>query len=123
APAKLHEAVGRYVPGPQDRAFVEPRGAHLVGVEERAGAEKSDLFAGWRLFFERLADSDPVLMVFEDLQWADPSLLEFIDYLLEWSRAFPIFVVTLGRPGGETGLGQKRNATSMYLEPLPRPAM
>src|SRR5256885_12499492 len=34
------------------------------------------LFAGWRLFFERLADHDPVVMVFEDMQWADEGLLE-----------------------------------------------
>ena len=34
-------------------------------------------------------------MVFEDVQWADPSLMEFIDHLMEWSRSFPIFVMTL----------------------------
>ena len=37
-------------------------------------------------------------MVFEDMQWADDSLLDFIEYLLEWSRNFPLFVVTLARP-------------------------
>ena len=37
-------------------------------------------------------------MVFEDLHWADPGLLDFIDHLLEWSRACPIYVVTLARP-------------------------
>jgi tetratricopeptide (TPR) repeat protein len=62
-------------------------------------------------------------MVFEDLQWADPSLLEFIHYLLDWSRAFPIFVMTLARPGHDTGVGQKRNATSLSLEPLPARVM
>jgi tetratricopeptide (TPR) repeat protein len=61
--------------------------------------------------------------VFEDLQWADPSLLEFIDHLLDWSRAFPIFVMTLARPGHDTGLGPKRNATSISLDPLSPRAM
>ena len=42
--------------------------------------------------------SDPVVLVFEDLQWADSGLLDFIDYLLEWSSDFPIFILTLGRP-------------------------
>jgi tetratricopeptide (TPR) repeat protein len=39
-----------------------------------------------------------VILVFEDLQWADSGLLDFIDYLLDWSADFPIFVLTLGRP-------------------------
>jgi class 3 adenylate cyclase/tetratricopeptide (TPR) repeat protein len=120
---KLRAAVERTVPDPADRTFVEPRLAHLLGLEEHAASDKSDLFAGWRLFFERLAASDPVIMVFEDLQWADPSLLDFIEYLLNWSRAFPIFVMTLARPGLETNAGSKRNATSISLEPLPGRAM
>jgi class 3 adenylate cyclase/tetratricopeptide (TPR) repeat protein len=123
AASKLHEAVEHAVPDQNDRRFVEPRLAHLLGLEERSASDKSDLFAGWRLFFERLAAADPVIMVFEDLQWADPSLLEFIDYLLDWSRAFPIFVMTLARPGHATGLGPKRNATSISLDPLPPRAM
>ena len=120
---KLREAVEHAVADATDRRFVEPRLAHLLGLEERTASDKSDLFAGWRLFFERLAASDPVVMVFEDLQWADPSLLEFIEYLLNWSRAFPIFVMTLARPGHEKGAGSKRNTTSISLEPLPARAM
>jgi class 3 adenylate cyclase/tetratricopeptide (TPR) repeat protein len=124
AAAKLHQTVERYVLDPEDRRFVEPRLAHLLGLEDRTAPDKSDLFAGWRLFFERLASSDPVFMLFEDLQWADPSLLEFIDHLLEWSRSFPIFVTTLARPDAAISLaGAKRNATSISLEPLPGQAM
>src|SRR6202171_4220518 len=120
---KPRETVEHAVPDATDRKFIEPRLAHLLGLEERSTSDKSDLLAGWRLFFERLAAVDPVIMVFEDLQWADPSLLEFIDYVLDWSRAFPIFVMTLARPGNETGLAPKRNSTSISLEPLPPRAM
>jgi len=124
AAAKLHQTVERYVLDPEDRRFVEPRLGHLLGLEEWTAADKADLFAGWRLFFERLAGSDPVFMLFEDLQWADPSLVEFIDHLLEWSRSFPIFVMTLSRPDASISLaGARRNATSIYLEPLPEEAM
>ena len=123
AMSKLHEIVELSVPDPIDRKFVEPRLAHLLGLEDRTASDKSDLFAGWRLFFERLAASNPVIMVFEDLQWADPTLLEFIDYLMEWSRAFPIYVLTLARPDADTGVGPRRNATSIYLEPLTPRAM
>jgi class 3 adenylate cyclase/tetratricopeptide (TPR) repeat protein len=122
--AKLRAAVELHVPDPEHRRFVEPRLAHLLGLEERTAPDKKDLFAGWRLFFEQMSEQVPVIMVFEDLQWADPSLLEFIDYLLEWSRSFPIFVMTLSRPHvSEAALAARRNTTSIYLDPLPHEAM
>ena len=125
AQAKLRAMVETYIPDAEERRFVEPRLAHLVGLEDRTAPDKTDLFAGWRLFFERLTEHDPVLMVFEDLQWADPSLLEFLDYLLQWSRGFPLFVLTLARPeGAGTDLAAtRRNATSISLEPLPEASM
>ena len=60
--------------------------------------ERQQLFAAWRLFFERLSGSSPVVLVFEDLQSADESLLDFVEYLLEWSRNHPVLVVALARP-------------------------
>ena len=45
-----------------------------------------------------MTEQHPVILVFEDIQWADAALLEFLEYLLEWSRAYPIFVFTLTRP-------------------------
>ena len=98
ARAKLAETVARYVPDERERRLVEPRLAHLLGLEHRAGSDRPDLFSGWRLFFERVAADAPVVMVFEDLQWADSGLLEFIDHLVAWSADLPIFVLALGRP-------------------------
>jgi tetratricopeptide (TPR) repeat protein len=76
---------------------VEPRLAHLLRLDERSDADRADLFSGWRLFFERMAARQPVILAFEDLQWADSGLLDFIDYLLEWSADHPILVLALGR--------------------------
>jgi class 3 adenylate cyclase/tetratricopeptide (TPR) repeat protein len=120
--ATLHE----HVLDPEERAFLEPRLAHLLGLEDRS-SDRQDLFAAWRLFFERLADSNPTVLVFEDMQWADTSLLDFVEYLLEWSRDHPIFVMTLARPELQErrpgwGAGQ-RNFTGLYLEPLSKDAM
>jgi class 3 adenylate cyclase/tetratricopeptide (TPR) repeat protein len=98
ARAKLTEAVELYVPDERERRLVEPRLAHLLGLEQRTASDRADLFSGWRLFFERMSDQGPVVLVFEDLQWADSGLLEFIDYLLEWSADRPLFVLGLGRP-------------------------
>ena len=124
---KLRAAIELHVPDAEERAWVEPRLAHLLGLEERQASEREDLFAAWRLFFERMAESGPLVMVFEDMQWADVSLLEFVEYLLDWSRNHPIFVATLARPElaerhASWGAG-KRNFTSLALEPLSQAAM
>jgi class 3 adenylate cyclase/tetratricopeptide (TPR) repeat protein len=124
---KLAEVVREHVTDDEERRFVEPRLRHLLGLEESARFERDDLFAAWRLFFERLADVYPVVMVFEDMQWADTALLDFMEYLLEWSRSSPLFVMTLARPElldrRPTWGAASRNLTSIYLEPLPEPAM
>jgi class 3 adenylate cyclase/tetratricopeptide (TPR) repeat protein len=123
---KLAEVVEEHVTDAEERRFVEPRLRHLLGLEE-GRFEREDLFAAWRLFFERLADVYPTVMVFEDMQWADASLLDFIEHLLEWSRSSPLFVVTLARPELQErrpGWGSaSRNFTSVFLEPLPSSAM
>jgi tetratricopeptide (TPR) repeat protein len=95
---KLRAVVEQFVADERERRLVEPRLAHLLRFEERPEVDRADLFSGWRLFFERLSEDGPVILVFEDLQWAESGLLEFIDYLLEWSADFPIFVLTLARP-------------------------
>ncbi|HYV01473.1 MAG TPA: adenylate/guanylate cyclase domain-containing protein, partial [Actinomycetota bacterium] len=89
--AKLRACVVQWIEDPEERAWVEPRLAHLLGLEERTAREPEDLFSAWRLFFERLADRNPTAMVFEDMQWADRGLLDFIDYLMNWSRNHPFF--------------------------------
>src|SRR5215218_4842237 len=68
---KLHATVERYVTDERERRLVEPRLAHLLGLEQRAVAARGALVSGWRLFFESMAASEPVILAFEDLQWAD----------------------------------------------------
>jgi tetratricopeptide (TPR) repeat protein len=125
--AKLHDAMEESVADPEERQWIEPRLAHLLGLEEGPAWDRENLFSAWRLFYERLAEEMPTVMVFEDMQWADPSLLDFIEYLLEWSKNHALFVVVLARPElmdrrPNWGAGM-RNATSMFLEPLASGAM
>ncbi|HEY0414923.1 MAG TPA: adenylate/guanylate cyclase domain-containing protein [Gaiellaceae bacterium] len=119
---KLRETLAAFVPDGDERAFLEPRLAHLLGLADRSAPDKEDLFSAWRLFFERMAAVDPVVLVFEDLQWADGGLLDFIEYLLDWARDHPIYVVTLARPElaerrSAWGVG-RRDFTSLFLESL-----
>jgi class 3 adenylate cyclase/tetratricopeptide (TPR) repeat protein len=123
--AKISKALSVHVPDEDDRRWIEPALLALLGFESGVGSEQ--LFAAWRTFFERLAATAPVVLVFEDFHFADPGLLDFVDHLLELSRNVPIYVVTLSRPEllekrPDWGAG-KRNFTSLYLEPLAEPAM
>ncbi len=121
AEEKLTAGLARWVPDAGDREFLAPRLGALFGLAE-PGLGREELFAGWRMFFERLAAHEPVVLVFEDLQWADQGLLDFIEQLLDWSSGSPIFILTLARPemaarhqGWPAGL---RGATLIGLEPL-----
>jgi class 3 adenylate cyclase/tetratricopeptide (TPR) repeat protein len=117
----LSETVETFVADERERRLIEPRLAQLLGLEQRATTEPADLFSGWRLFFERMAQSAPVVLVFEDLQWADSGLLDFIDYLLEWSAEFPIYVLAIGRP--ELNARRPGWGPATRLQPLADDAM
>ena len=128
ARSKLDATLGEHLLDNEERRFVEPLLASLLGIAEaHTSHERHDLFAAWRLFFERLANTYPTVLVFEDMQWADASLLDFVDYLLEWSRSSPLFVLVLARPElldkrPNWGAG-RRNFTSLHLGPLSEKAM
>src|SRR5207244_11285767 len=54
--AKLRQAIEESVPDAEERKFIEPRLAHLLGLEDRVASDRQDLFSAWRLFYERLAE-------------------------------------------------------------------
>jgi class 3 adenylate cyclase/tetratricopeptide (TPR) repeat protein len=116
-----------HVPDAEERRWIELRLLALLGLEAAPPGGREGLFAAWRTLFERIAATGTVALVFEDLQWADDGLLDFIEQLLDWSRSHPIFVVSLARPellDRRPGWGtDRRGAVSMRLEPLTEPAM
>jgi len=118
---RIGTTVREHVSNEDEAAWIESALLPLLGVDSEIASDQ--LFSAWRTFFERLAATSPVVMVFEDLHHADAGLLDFIDHLMEWSRGVPITVVTLARPEllerrPDWGAG-KRSFTSIYLEPLP----
>jgi class 3 adenylate cyclase len=127
ARTKLRAALDEHVPDPEERRWVEPRLAHLLALEGAPAGDQENLFSAWRILFERLAERSPTILVFEDMQWADEGLLDFIEYLLDWAHNLPLFVLVLARPEfadkRSSWSAGRRSFTSIYLEPLPQQPM
>jgi class 3 adenylate cyclase/tetratricopeptide (TPR) repeat protein len=125
AAAKLQAVVDEAVPDAQEAQWVAKRLGPLLGLGDAGelGADsRTESFAAWRRFFEGLAELDPLVLVFEDLHWADEGLLDFVDYLIEWAGAVPILVVATARPELLTRRpgwgGGKPNSATISLSPL-----
>ena len=126
ARAKLRRTVDDVVPDAADATWITSQLGPLVGLGGDEAAARDDAaaerFAAWRRFFEALADQRPLVLVFEDLHWADEQLLDFVDHLVDWSSGVPLLVVVTARPelfGRRPGWGGgKPNATTLSLAPL-----
>jgi len=124
---KLRDCLNEFVSDVDERQWIEPRLAHLLGLVDAPSNDREELFSAWRTFIERIAAKGLTVLVFEDLQWADAGLIDFVESILEWSKSFPILIVTLSRPElierrASWGAGL-RNFTSLHLEPLSSDAM
>ena len=126
AAEKLGEAVENVVEDASERDWFNARLAPLVGaqvVDESEAAERAESsFTAWRRFLEAIAAQRPLVLVLEDLHWADGALLEFLEHLADWSVSVPLLVVCTTRPElyerrPDWG-GGKRNSTTISLSPL-----
>ena len=107
---------------PGEHEWLLARLAPLVGAEATGSAEQEESFTAWRRFLEAMPGTDPVVYIFEDLHWADPAMLAFIEHLADWSEGVPMLLVGTARPElsekhPSWGAGL-RNATTMNLAPL-----
>jgi DNA-binding SARP family transcriptional activator len=68
-----------------------------VGLHDGT-AQTEETFWAVRRLFERLAADRPLVVVFEDIHWAEPTLLDLLEYLVVFSRGQPILLVCLARP-------------------------
>ncbi len=119
--SKLRKTVATLFDDPEEAAWVELRLASLVGLSGPA-AERTELFAAWLRFFEALAVRSPLILVVEDLHWADDAVIEFLSHILDWAQDSPILVLCTARPElfsarPEWG-GGKRDALTIRLAPL-----
>src|SRR5215218_4750335 len=100
ATAKLQAAVAHLVPDPSEGEWLRARLAPLLGIADpdAVKAERAELFAAWRRFVEALAAANPLVLVIEDLHWADPAMLEFLQHLAERASGLPLLIVATARP-------------------------
>ena len=122
---KLRQAVARFVEDEGNAAWIERNLRPLAGLETdetSAGDRRDESFAAWRRYLEATADERPLVLVFEDLHWADDALLDFVDYLVEWATGVPLLVLATARPellSRRPGWsGGKVNSATLQLSPL-----
>jgi class 3 adenylate cyclase/tetratricopeptide (TPR) repeat protein len=123
AETKLEAMVAELMPEASDQEWILRHVRALAGAAgSDASVPREEAFAAWRHFLEALAELRPLVLVFEDLHWADDVLLEFVDHLVEWASGVPMLVVGTARPElveRRPGWGGgKPNATTLSLSPL-----
>jgi tetratricopeptide (TPR) repeat protein len=108
----------------EEAEWLKARLAPLVGGEGTGAdtAAREESFTAWRRFLELVAARSPLVAVFEDLHWADPSLIEFVEHLVDWATGVPLLVLCTARPElyeRHPGWGGgKRNSFTVSLSPL-----
>jgi DNA-binding SARP family transcriptional activator/tetratricopeptide (TPR) repeat protein len=92
-----------------------------IGLSAGA-AQVEETFWAVRSLFERAADERPLVMVVDDVHWAEPALLDLLDYLVAFSRGHPILLLCLSRPElAETRpswLAPQQNRSLLVVDPL-----
>jgi DNA-binding SARP family transcriptional activator len=123
APERPQATIERLLEGDEHAAVVAERIAELTGQTEGT-APTGELFWAVRQLFEGLARRSPLVVVLEDLHWAEPTLLDLVEYLAAWPVETPLFLVCLARPelrDERPGLGAE--AEVLRLEPLEEAAI
>jgi predicted ATPase/class 3 adenylate cyclase len=107
--------------GDVDAERIADRVAGAIGISESVGAPEETMWAVRRLL-ERIARERPLIVGFDDLHWAEPTLLDLIEYLVGWIQDAPVLVLCLARPElldrQPNWVAPNGNKTAISLEPL-----
>jgi class 3 adenylate cyclase len=122
AEEKLRRAAASVAVDEAEAAWLERHLRPLAGVGEQGTSGPEEARAAWRRYLEALADERPLVLVFEDLHWADDALLDFVDQLVDRVAHVPLLVVATARPEllqrRPAWGGGKPNAFTLSLSPL-----
>ncbi|MDQ3940380.1 MAG: AAA family ATPase, partial [Actinomycetota bacterium] len=124
SPAAAHDKIGAAIAGEDDAEIILARLEEALGLRE-ASSEAQEIFWAVRRFFESLAAKQPVVVVFDDIHWAEPTFLDLIEYMVGWSKGFPLALLGLARNEFvelRPSWGSGQSTTTVALEPLSDPA-
>ncbi|MGZ4481813.1 MAG: AAA family ATPase [Gaiellales bacterium] len=120
--AAARTTLERLVSDDEDGLLVAERVARAIGRGGTPAAEE-EVFWALRRTFEIVARRRPTVLVFEDIHWADPTLLELIEHVADWTRGCALLILCTARPDlldvRPEWAGGKPNATTIMLERLP----
>jgi class 3 adenylate cyclase/tetratricopeptide (TPR) repeat protein len=121
APESARDRIAALVSGLDEGPVIADRVAQMVGLAQ-SDAAGEELSWGFRRLLETLARQRPLVVLFDDIHWAEPTMLDLIEHVADWVRDAPMLVVCLSRPElldrRATWGGGKMNATSLLLESL-----
>jgi class 3 adenylate cyclase/tetratricopeptide (TPR) repeat protein len=107
--------------GDEDATLVAERIAGAIGTAEPSGAAEETFWA-FRKLFEALARERPLIAVVDELQWAELTLLDLLEYLVTFASDVPLLLLCLSRPElfdeRPSWAAPRRGATVIALEPL-----
>ena len=119
---KLSAAVEELFDEERDRSWITGRVRPLVGLESAGTRAREESFAAWQRLIEAIADRSPLILVLEDLHWADDGTLDFVEHLVDWTTDVPLLVLCTSRSEllerRPTWGGGRLNSHTIALSPL-----
>jgi predicted ATPase/class 3 adenylate cyclase len=121
SPEEARWKIAGLIPGGDEATVIGDRLAALLGLA-RTTPGLEETFWAIRKLFEHLSMHEPLVVVFDDIHWAEPTFLDLLEYLADWISSSPVFLVCLTR--GElldsrpNWIAGRANAALVRLEPL-----
>jgi class 3 adenylate cyclase len=121
SPTVAMDKLGQLLEPAADGEAIAQRVGAAIGLSQEV-VPSEEIFWAVRKLLESLAADRPLVVVIDDLHWAEPTLLDLIDHVADWSREAPVLLLAVARPElldvRPQWAGGKLNATTILLEPL-----
>ncbi|HEV2906189.1 MAG TPA: AAA family ATPase, partial [Actinomycetota bacterium] len=120
SPDEARAAIAELLTPSGEAASVQDRLAALLGLGETAPGIQETFWAVRKLL-EDLGTRRPLVVLFDDIHWGEPTFLDLVEYLADWIRGAPVLILCLARSEfleSRPWMAGKRNATKLTLQPL-----
>ena len=96
-PSTVEKKLRRAVPSAPDAGWILERVRPLLGLESSSASQEEN-FAAWQRLLEMTAAQGPTVLVFDDMHWAHPGTLAFLEHLASHLSGVPVLVLVVARP-------------------------